>query len=63
VGGEVLPRPMNGVANTRIAAMRCFRTVETVVLAEAAGAVVADNAFECHSIEWLMQNAHVRPSL
>ena len=54
---------MNRVANTRIAAMRCFRTVETVVLAEAAGAVVADNAFECHSIEWLMQNAHTRPSL
>jgi len=63
VGGEVLPRPMNGVANTRIAAMRCFRAVETVVLTEAAGAVVANNAFEFHSIEWLMLNAHMRPSL
>ena len=54
---------MNGVANTRIAAMRCFRAVETVVLTEAAGAVVANNAFEVHSIEWLMLNAHMRPSL
>jgi len=54
---------MNGVSNTRIAAMRCFRAVETVVLAEAAGAVVANNAFEFHSIKWIMQNAHMRPSL